>query len=118
MGRRMLVRRYGATKHEIIDRKIDIDIGTFVSNLVTYFIILTAAVTLHQRGLTEDEASATIVNAVGRWYEFDLTSYLKAQKAAGKTLVTLVLRNPVTAKPATEFNSRGATTNRPQLVIT
>ena len=63
-------------------------------------------------------ASATIIDAVGRWYEFGLTGYLKAQKAAGKKLVTLVLRNPVSAKPVTSFNSREATTNRPQLVIT
>jgi hypothetical protein len=31
MGRRMLVQREGATKREIIDRKLDVGIGTFFS---------------------------------------------------------------------------------------
>src|SRR5205814_959874 len=38
MGRRMLARRLGATPEELIDRKIDIDLGTFFSNLVMYFV--------------------------------------------------------------------------------
>jgi Mn2+/Fe2+ NRAMP family transporter len=37
MGRRLLVQREGATKREIIDRKLDVGIGTFFSNLVMYF---------------------------------------------------------------------------------
>jgi hypothetical protein len=43
---------------------------------------------------------------------------LKAQKAAGKKFVTLVLKNLTSAAPATVFNSREAKTNRPQMVIT
>jgi hypothetical protein len=35
----MLNRRFGAAKEEIITRKIDIDLGTFFSNLVMFFII-------------------------------------------------------------------------------
>ena len=62
--------------------------------------------------------SATVTNAVGAWYEFDVTKYLKAQKAAGKKLVTLVLKNLTSATPATVFNSREAKTNRPQMVVT
>ena len=62
-------------------------------------------------------ASAVVTNALNAWYEFDVTAYLKAQKAAGKTSVTLVLKNAAVASPATVFNSREATTNRPELVI-
>lgn len=51
-GRRMLVEREGATKHEIVDRRIDVGIGTFFSNLVMFFIILTTALTLHRTGVT------------------------------------------------------------------
>ena len=64
MGRRMLAHRFGASKREIIDRKIDIDIGTFVSNLVTYFIILVAALTLHRHGITEIKTSKDAAQAL------------------------------------------------------
>lgn len=52
MGRRLLIHRVGATSREIADRRIDVGIGTFFSNLVMFFIILTTAVTLHQHGVT------------------------------------------------------------------
>lgn len=64
MGRRMLVQREGATKREIIDRKLDVGIGTFFSNLVMYFIILTAAVTLHGNGVTHIETSKQAAEAL------------------------------------------------------
>ena len=53
MGRRMLIEREGVTTDEIVDRRIDITIGTFFSNVVMFFIILTTALTLHKAGLTE-----------------------------------------------------------------
>src|SRR6266404_1744578 len=56
-GRRMLYRRFGAAPHEIIARKLDIDIGTFFSNFVMFFIILTTASTLHQHGITNIQSS-------------------------------------------------------------
>jgi Mn2+/Fe2+ NRAMP family transporter len=46
-GRRLLISREGATKREIEDRELDVAAGTFFSNIVMYFIILTAALTLH-----------------------------------------------------------------------
>src|SRR6266404_3421053 len=55
MGRRLLVQREGASKREIIDRKIDVGVGTFFSNLVMYFIILTTALTLHKAGITNPQ---------------------------------------------------------------
>ena len=64
MGRRMLVQREGATKREIIDLKLDVGIGTFFSNLVMYFIILTAAVTLHKHGVTQIETSKQAAEAL------------------------------------------------------
>jgi Mn2+/Fe2+ NRAMP family transporter len=64
MGRRMLLQREGATKRETIDRKLDVGIGTFFSNLVMYFIILTAAVTLHRNGVTHIETSKQAAEAL------------------------------------------------------
>src|SRR5207244_13635078 len=41
MGRRMLISREGATKREILDRRIDVGAGTFFSILLIYSLFLT-----------------------------------------------------------------------------
>jgi Mn2+/Fe2+ NRAMP family transporter len=64
MGRRMLISREGATKHEISDRQMDVAVGTFFSNLVMYFIILTAALTLHAHNNTNVESSRQVAEAL------------------------------------------------------
>jgi len=64
MGRQMLVQREGASSREIIDRKLDVGTGTFFSNFVMYFIILTAAVTLHNHGMTKIETSKQAAEAL------------------------------------------------------
>jgi len=64
MGRRMLTRREGATGTEIANRKLDVGVGTFFSNLVMYFIILTTALTLHKNGLTQIETSKQAAEAL------------------------------------------------------
>jgi NRAMP (natural resistance-associated macrophage protein)-like metal ion transporter len=64
MGRRLLVQREGATKKEIINRKLDVGIGTFFSNLVMYFIILTTAVVLHRHGIKDIETSKQAAEAL------------------------------------------------------
>jgi NRAMP (natural resistance-associated macrophage protein)-like metal ion transporter len=64
MGRRMLVQREGATGREIIDRKLDVGIGTFFSNLVMYFIILTTALALHAHGVKDIESSRQAAEAL------------------------------------------------------
>ncbi len=51
-GRLMLISRRGATPGELHDRRIDIGVGTFFSNVVMFFIILTTALTLHAHGIT------------------------------------------------------------------
>jgi Mn2+/Fe2+ NRAMP family transporter len=63
-GRRMRVRRQGATSKEIKDRKLDVGVGTFFSNLVMYFIILTTALTLHSHGITNVETSRQAAEAL------------------------------------------------------
>jgi Mn2+/Fe2+ NRAMP family transporter len=64
MGRRMLVQRQGATKREIADRKLDVGVGTFFSNLVMYFIILTTALALHSHGVKDIETSQQAAEAL------------------------------------------------------
>jgi Mn2+/Fe2+ NRAMP family transporter len=64
MGRRMLRQRQGATKREIIDRKLDVGTGTFFSNFVMYFIILTTALTLHAHGIKDIDTSKQAAEAL------------------------------------------------------
>jgi NRAMP (natural resistance-associated macrophage protein)-like metal ion transporter len=64
MGRRMRIQRQGATSKEIRDRKLDVGVGTFFSNLVMYFIILTTALTLHAHGITNIETSSQAASAL------------------------------------------------------
>lgn len=51
-GRRLIIHRHHATRREIVDRRWDVGIGTFFSNVVMFFIILTTALTLHAHGIT------------------------------------------------------------------
>ncbi len=63
-GRRRRPSREGATKREILDREMDVGAGTFFSNLVMYFIILTAALTLHAHNDTSIENSRQVAEAL------------------------------------------------------
>ena len=56
-GQSLVASRYDATKVELADRRIDVGIGTFFSNLAMFFIILTTASTLHRHGITHIETS-------------------------------------------------------------
>ena len=53
-----------------------------------------------------------------RWYEWDVTAYVQQEKAAGRHVVTLVLKNDVNSSPFDTFRSRDASSDRPVLVIT
>jgi hypothetical protein len=62
-------------------------------------------------------ASAVIVNNSERWYEFDLTSYIQTEKAAGRNVVSFVIKGAAASTPYIRFNSREATTYQPQLTL-
>jgi hypothetical protein len=63
-------------------------------------------------------ASRTITDNVMRMYDFDLTSYLQAQKAAGRTSVTLVVKMASPQAKFVQFASDEAASNQPQLIFT
>ena len=63
-GRKTRKSREGATHTEIIDRKLDVGIGTFFSNFVMFFVILTTAMTLHRHGMTNIQTSAQAAAAL------------------------------------------------------
>src|SRR5204862_6663846 len=60
IGRLLLVSRKGATRRELENRRLDVGVGTFFSNLVMFFIILTTALTLHRHGITEPQTSKEV----------------------------------------------------------
>lgn len=53
-----------ATRKNVSLRRFDIGVGTFYSNLVMYFIILTTALTLHRNGITHIETSKEAAEAL------------------------------------------------------
>jgi Mn2+/Fe2+ NRAMP family transporter len=59
-----LISRIGTSKRELADRRIDVGVGTFFSNLAMFFIILTTAVTLHQHGITQIGTSREAAEAL------------------------------------------------------
>ena len=63
-GRKTVEERRGASKREIQDRKMDVAVGTFFSNAVMFFIILTTAMTLHAHGVTSPQSSREVADAL------------------------------------------------------
>jgi NRAMP (natural resistance-associated macrophage protein)-like metal ion transporter len=63
-GRRMMVKRYGATRNEIVNRRIDVGLGTFFSNVVMFFVILCCAATLNRHGITQITTSKEAAEAL------------------------------------------------------
>jgi hypothetical protein len=64
-------------------------------------------------------ARVTVTDTTARWYDLDITALVKAEKAAGRTSVDLVLRALATSAPYITFASaEAAGANGPKLVIT
>ncbi|MFL5496793.1 MAG: NRAMP family divalent metal transporter [Gemmatimonadales bacterium] len=63
-GRRTLKAREGATRAELLDRALDVAVGSFFSSLVMFFIILVTALTLHAHGLQSPETSRDVAEAL------------------------------------------------------
>jgi Mn2+/Fe2+ NRAMP family transporter len=64
-GLRSVASRRGATTDDIRLRIFDVGLGTFFSNLVMYFIILTTALTLHRHGVTHIGTAKEAAQALG-----------------------------------------------------
>jgi NRAMP (natural resistance-associated macrophage protein)-like metal ion transporter len=63
-GLRTVASRRGASDDEIVSRKWDVGIGTFFSNLVMFFIIVTTAATLHAHGIRSVTSSREAAEAL------------------------------------------------------
>ena len=63
-GQSTLSQRRGASVKELELRRIDVGVGTFFSNLVMFFIILTTAITLNRHGIMHIETSRQAAEAL------------------------------------------------------
>jgi hypothetical protein len=63
-------------------------------------------------------ASAVVSGTSSKWYEFDLANFVKSELAAGRKVLTLVLRSTTAANPTATFASDEAASNRPELLVT
>jgi Mn2+/Fe2+ NRAMP family transporter len=63
-GQNTLAKRRGATLDELEWRNMDVGVGTFFSNMVMFFIILTTAITLNRHGDTHIETSRQAAEAL------------------------------------------------------
>jgi NRAMP (natural resistance-associated macrophage protein)-like metal ion transporter len=63
-GKTTVSARKGATNQELQTAKTDVVSGMLLSNLVMYFIILTAAATLHTHGITQIETAKQAAEAL------------------------------------------------------
>jgi endoglucanase len=81
-----------------------------------------SGITWNNRPSTGSTALATLTmvnnSTTARWYEWDVTTYLLQERAAGRPVVTLVLRNPTSSSPNDIFNAREAGTSVPELLVT
>lgn len=64
MGRETLEERQGATFAELRDATLDTDVGMFICNLVFYFVIVSAAATLHAHGKTDIQSATDAAQAL------------------------------------------------------
>lgn len=63
-GRRKVAQRQGATTEEVDRRKVDVATGTFFSNCVMFFIMVSTAATLHGKGITQLETAQQAAEAL------------------------------------------------------
>jgi NRAMP (natural resistance-associated macrophage protein)-like metal ion transporter len=63
-GQTTLAKRKGATPEELELRNVDVSVGTFFSNVVMFFIILTTAMTLNRHSITHIETTRQAAEAL------------------------------------------------------
>jgi hypothetical protein len=73
----------------------------------------------NQPALVTKQGASVAITTTAKYYDFDVTTFVKAQKAAAITTVSLGLSQDTPNNVAGDiFNSRQATSNLPQLVVT
>ena len=63
-GHRRVEDRRGTTRRALMQRWLDVGVGTFFSNFVMFFVIVTTAFTLNRHGITHPTSSVEIARAL------------------------------------------------------
>lgn len=63
-------------------------------------------------------ATTNVANTTAAFYEWDITDYVRSEINAGRTSISVVLKNPATTSNDATFNSRQATASQPRLLVT
>jgi subtilisin family serine protease len=78
-------------------------------------------ITWNNRPATTGSAldEVTLANSTtGQWYEWDVSAFVRAQQANGRTSVTLVIKHSTVSTTYAKWNSRENAANQPQLLVT
>ena len=62
-------------------------------------------------------ASTRVASTASAWYEWDVTAYVRSERAAGRAAVAFAVAATTTTSPYAAFSSREASANRPELLI-
>jgi glucose/arabinose dehydrogenase len=62
-------------------------------------------------------ASTRVRSTSRTWYEWDVTSYVRSERTAGRTSASFMLAGAAATEPYASFASREASANRPELLI-
>lgn len=62
--------------------------------------------------------SMSVSGTTRTWYEWDVSSHVRAERAAGRSAVSFVLLGIEATTPFATFSSRNAPANRPELLVT
>ncbi|HRK31723.1 MAG TPA: PQQ-dependent sugar dehydrogenase, partial [Tepidisphaeraceae bacterium] len=78
-----------------------------------------ATTTWNNRPASTGAAMGTwnVSSTTGGWFELDVSSYVRAAKAAGQRYVTFVFKGSASTSPYAVFNSSNAASNKPELRI-
>ena len=59
----------------------------------------------------------TVLDTTARWYEVDISKYIRDEKAAGRNVISIALKSAVSATPLAIFNSDENSLNKPALIV-
>jgi hypothetical protein len=71
----------------------------------------------NNRPIKGTDIVGTVVNAAATYYEWDVTSYVQSQLTANADSISLFFSDLTTGTTIAHFNSKEASTNKPELVL-
>lgn len=78
-----------------------------------------SALTWNNKPATGDSLQRVVVtDSVKRYYTWNITAYVQAEKAAGRNIISLALLSRIATDPRIAWNAKETGANPPQLVIT